>query len=473
MNVSNTQLEYLEEANQAVKVRIFGEATRIIYRVVSDAEIAAGEEDLDERWDGIWIKIKRYASHYLSPSDIKMIEKRIAGIKKIDSSLWQVRLAEDHQLAVLLGAGASKPSPSNIPVVAEFLPELWRRARKLDREDIDKLATWCDDNNITNIEDLLTAAQIANFSTKSSGVLSLLYYFLYTRGEFPHRTKAIEERRTLRTSSGPLPSDVAAVALLQETLQTLFGLLTEPMISAEPNAGHQAIANLVSKHRNTTIVTTNCDSCIDQAIQEKGLHCEYLVGQTENATKSVTANLIKMHGSINWFYCDSCQEMDISDLMAIKQSSDKDKPGYPVIGICKHCGGLSRPMIVPPLSLKFLMFPPLAGLWDKAQQAFQKAKVILVVGYSFSEADTHITKMINRAMGADKTKKLIIVDLDRSIARKVTEKLTSHIDSFNIQRVISATNSCELVLPDLCRSFLGERKDNGTTKTGKSSKPKR
>ncbi len=136
--------------------------------------------------------------------------------------MWQVRLPEEQPAAILLGVGASKPSPSNIPVVTEFLPELWRRARKLDREDLNKLASWCDGHDTSNIEDLLTAAQVANFSTRSSGILTLLNYFLYSRSE-PPRIYRIAEGRTLpRSVVRPQAGDIAAIALLQDTLQALF-----------------------------------------------------------------------------------------------------------------------------------------------------------------------------------------------------------------------------------------------------------
>lgn len=286
----------------------------------------------------------------------------------------------------------------------------------------------------------------------------------------------MEISETGRAGTHPMtmvrPSDIAAVALLQDTLQVLFSLLAEPMISVKPNAGHTALAKLISKHKNTYLITTNYDGCIDEAIKEADISFVHLLGEIEHGIDNEVPKLVKMHGSINWFYCESCQEMDRYDLGYIKQAYQEDRLGYPVMQICKHCGGLSRPMIVPPLSLKFLMFPPLAGLWDKAQIAFQKAKVILVVGYSFSEADTYITKMIIRAMGAESTKRLIVVDIDPSIGRTVADKLTTHIDGFRRERVICATESCDLILPKLCNSLVG-KKPSTVAKTRQSATRKR
>jgi len=319
---------------------------------------------------------------------------------------------------------------------------------------------------------LLTAAQIANFSTKSSGILALLNYFLYSRGEPVRTRRTVEERVIRRPMARPEPSDVSAVALLQDTLQVLFSLLAEPMISAKPNAGHKAIAKLISKHKNTTVITTNYDGCIDEAITDLGIPCEYLIGQPDSSKKNEITKLVKMHGSINWFYCESCQEMDRYDLGYIKEAYQNDKLSYPVMGICKHCGGLSRPMIVPPLSLKFFMFPSLAGLWDRTQTAFQESKIILVVGYSFSEADAYITKMISRAMAANTAKQLIIVDTNRSLVANVTDKLATHIDDFDKRRVIRAVESCDVLLPKLCNSLLGKETLPASSKAKSTTKKK-
>ena len=454
MSISEKQSRYLRSALQALRRRDFDEVLHRIYRIVVDA--TEDGEELDEQWRHLWDKVRDYALDEMPDEIYRRVDKAIEDIKRVDEKLWQVRLSEEQPVTILLGAGASKPSPSNIPVVTEFLPELWRRARKLDREDLNKLASWCDNSNISNIEDLLTAAQIANFSAKSGGILSLLHYFLYSRGEPPRTYRTIEGKVVPRPVSRPESGDVAAIALLQDTLQILFSLLTEPMLLAQPNDGHKAIAELISKHNNTTIITTNYDGCIDQAIQELGIPCDYLIEPQGLSKVTNAAKIIKIHGSINWSYCESCQEMRRYDLSFIKEMYDKESLSYPVMGICKNCGGLSRPMIVPPLLLKFLMFPPLAGLWDRAQIAFQEAKIILVVGYSFSEADPYITKMISRAMGGDRDKQLIIVDTNPSLAGNVTEKLVAHIDNFDRKRVIRAVESCDVLMPQVCKSFLGE-----------------
>ena len=48
--------------------------------------------------------------------------------------------------------------------------------------------------------------------------------------------------------------------------------------------------------------------------------------------------LIKLHGSLNWYYCETCQEVQLVDIRQTVKAFLEDKSPYPVIGICKDCG---------------------------------------------------------------------------------------------------------------------------------------
>jgi hypothetical protein len=98
--------------------------------------------------------------------------------RPIDSTLTGINPATQ-KITFLLGAGASKPEPSLIPTVRELLPQLLERARRLDRDDVTRLADFCDKRKIDNIEDLLTAAQLATFCSRTPAVLRLMNYLLY------------------------------------------------------------------------------------------------------------------------------------------------------------------------------------------------------------------------------------------------------------------------------------------------------
>ena len=172
-------------------------------------------------------------------------------------NIGNIKIEDNTKIAFLLGAGAS--APSGIPTVNSLLPELWKRAKKIGRDDLDNLANFCEERKLRNIEDLLTAAYISNFAVKNSNVNSLLSYFLMREEQLT--------RNRLRTSQ----VDASSISFLQDTLQTLFGLLASTMISANPNPTHDEIVNFVKTHPESSIITTNYDSCMDEAILKAGM----------------------------------------------------------------------------------------------------------------------------------------------------------------------------------------------------------
>jgi len=326
------------------------------------------DEPLHPKWTDIWNKYKSYAQEDVPSKIIEEIEKNIQSIELIDKGIWEIKIEESIKITFLLGAGAS--APSGIPTVDKLLSELWKRARKIGREDLDRLSKWCNDRGITNIEDLLTAAYISNFAAKNPSITALLDYFIFSGGRelSDEEGLIIPRRRTLRSSE----IDVSSISFLQDTLQTLFGLLTSTMISTSPNPTHQAIVEFIKEHKNASIITTNYDGCMDEALLEENIPLKGTVSG-ENEDNPDAIQLIKMHGSINWAYCDSCQDVREFDLLELKKIYEEDILSYPVIGVCKKCGGSRRPLLVPPLSFKFLMFPNLIDIWNSARQAIEEA----------------------------------------------------------------------------------------------------
>jgi NAD-dependent SIR2 family protein deacetylase len=228
------------------------------------------------------------------------------------------------------------------------------------------------------------------------------------------------------------------------------------MILAKPNAAHSAIAEFLAKRPSTKIVTTNYEGCVDEALL--GIGCSLQgIAATKVLGQEMDIPLLKMHGSINWSYCDACQDVRDFSLIDLKRNFENDTLSYAVIGICKTCGGQRRPLLVPPLSLKFMMFPNLVGLWNTARRCIEAAKTIIVVGYSFSEADTYITKMISRSLALNSQQSIVVCDTNPGLVPTLRERLSAHIDGVDEARVIQVVGSCETTLPDVLSSLLGER----------------
>lgn len=406
------------------------------------------DEDIAIEWKPIWERVREDAirEESIPQEGIAQIDKIIAELNVIDD-LSRIPLEHEHNVCILLGAGASAPSPSNIPTVAQLLPELWRRARKLGREDIDQLAVWCEQRGILNIEDLLTAAYLSNFAAKNSSVSGLLNYFLFNeRGKDDLRRGRYQQR------AGASQVDAASVSLFQETLQGLFGLLTSTMIPAPPNRGHEEIVRFCGRHPRTQVVTTNYDGCLDEALLRNNISLNTYIEDRED--QKGTLELIKIHGSINWTYCDCCHEVKEFELLSLKEGFEGDTITYPVVGICKNCGGQRRPLLIPPIGLKFIMFPNLIRLWNTARDRIESAEVLVIVGFSFSEADSYINKIIERSMSIKANQKMIICDPNARLVHNLRKKYSSRIEDFDNGRILAAVGSSDEVLEKVFQALL-------------------
>ena len=114
--------------------------------------------------------------------------------------------------------------------------------------------------------------------------------------------------------------------------------------AARPNAGHRALAALVTRHADLTLVTQNVD----------GLHA--LAGSPD---------VIELHGSLWRTRCSRCG----------REHEEKRHP-LPELPPRCACGGLERPAIV----WFGEMLPPAA--WNAAESAALRCDLILVIGTS-------------------------------------------------------------------------------------------
>jgi len=335
----------------------------------------------------------------------KQNEKVLESIKNLQCDL-------NTKVLFFVGAGASKPSPSDIPTVNELLPELWKKSSLMEKKPLEKLRTWCTENNIKNIEEMLTAVTISNFIIENSKVHGLLKSVLYPEWE---RLKGMSIR------------DIDSVLHLNNMLDTIFSLLVGTMLQARPNAIHRAIGAYAKGRTNVNIITTNYDACIDQAFDELEVGYNYVFNML-NGIDSLS--LVKMHGSINWFYCDTCQSVFLPPIETV-ESSIKSKIPYPVTGMCPNCNAPVKQFIIPPVAHKYLTHPPIVQVWDCGRKILEQANIVVIIGYSFIDADDYIAKMLVKAIGENPDKKVVIIDIDEKAIDRCRVFIKSHVQAFD------------------------------------------
>ncbi len=450
MEMSRSQRRLLSQWHEGMSPTIL---LRKLYRWLTGKPEG---EPIDPRLVALWDDtLREYAEHTIPRPIFRMMDQAIEDARpRVDEDIWDLRVDSDTRVAFLLGAGAS--APSKIPTVDKLLPELWQRARKIGRQELDQLNEWCESNGITNIEDLMTAAYIANFAAREPNITALFDYFLFRS----RRDAEEEEYGSARASARAPVTNVSAIAFLQDTLQTLFGLLASTMIVADPNPAHRAIAEFIRNHPKTSVITTNYDGCMDEAVlQTEGLTLKQTLGTSAPDSDGQQANgveLLRMHGSINWAYCESCENAKEFRLRDLKNGYRDDTHPFAVIGICNNCQGPRRPLLLPPLSFKFLMFPPLIQIWNTARERIDEAQYLIVVGYSFSDADTYITKIISGAMSSNQELQMIVVDPDPALVLRLRDRFSQRIQGFDEKRILRFCEGCETALPKLLPSMLGK-----------------
>lgn len=357
-----------------------------------------------------------------------------------------MRVGDDERVTFLVGAGASAPPPSSIPTVGSLLPKLWRGAERSHLPELRHLKEWCDSHDLQNIEDLLTGAYIANVISRSDRLTALVRYLLFSSA-----APADDAARSGDNPSVTPYMSVAAVSMFEDALQTLFGLLTSTMIQAAPNPAHMALARFLATAPTAKVVTTNYDVCMEEALL-----------QVTGATSAPAGPLLKMHGSVHASYCRSCQDIREHSIDKLKEALNDDALSFPVVGLCKRCQGQTRPLLVPPISIKFMMFPNLVSVWHDAQEAIESADVIVAVGYSFPKADSYLTGIVTRSMAEHPDQRLVVCDREVQLVPALRARWEHQIDDFESEsRILAAVGSCVESVPEVLTALTTETKTGG------------
>jgi len=164
--------------------------------------------------------------------------------------------------------------------------------------------------------------------------------------------------------------------------------------------------------KSVVFVTTNYDIIIDNALTElynKNIHLDYGVDfrnferpdDWKRPLRKHQVSLFKPHGSLNWLFCPTCNELEITPKekgVVTRLISDFKQAS------CPECESIYMPLIVPPTFYKDLNNVFLSSIWNRTDNALRKVNHVVFCGYSFPDADIHIKYLLKRAQTNRKTK---------------------------------------------------------------------
>lgn len=184
----------------------------------------------------------------------------------------------------------------------------------------------------------------------------------------------------------------------------------------QPNAGHQALAQLGAFHPRLTVVTQNVD----------GLH-----------TRAGSRDVLELHGSLFRFRCSSegisipYDDPEDDDPEAMERLERGDGPAVPT---CPQCGALLRPDIV------WFEEPLPVDVLARAEEVARQCEVCLVIGTSAQVYPAAALPQTARRRGA------LIIEVNPE-----ETELTS-------QAHLSLRGPAGLALPQLVDLIVGEDK---------------
>ncbi|MGA8584080.1 MAG: hypothetical protein WB715_09640 [Roseiarcus sp.] len=225
--------------------------------------------------------------------------------------------------------------------------------------------------------------------------------------------------------------DAQRVSDLRQAIELrIFDLLEEQLKKAPTNNHWQLLQTVYPAGTQPCVISTNYDLIIDaamMAVSEKrtpeGRLPDYRVHLSTPfyaAEGERFGTLLKLHGSLNWLYCRTCQRIEIGASESsrflkvlgrvvgpsIKQSYTPDG------NLCRTCSTRMRPLLIAPSHLKDYRNPHLAQVWYEAERVLREADRVVFIGYSLPDDDVEVVYLLKRSLAHLKPDRITVVEYD-------------------------------------------------------------
>lgn len=313
-----------------------------------------------------------------------------------------IRNDSGESVVYVLGAGASKAAIPNAPLMAQLLPEVLELFR---REPLYSEDPW--QSRVRRINHF-----IHDFFQLNPGDLPNLEDILTQLDD------AILERRPLSKQY-----DIPYLRTLREDLVFAICEILRIKLMFMEDRGRQLMERFVQGLRpNDSILSLNYDIIVDNALAshsytrpalliDYGLAVRYALESDHilreyNLSAEPQQNppppLYKLHGSLNWLYCPSCQQLDVTIGEKGVHYIYEEGSHY----ACPVCQVRYDPLIITPTLLKTYDNMLLRQVWRGAEDKVAKADEVVFIGYSLPDADVQLRCMLKRALFRNRNRQL-------------------------------------------------------------------
>ncbi len=210
---------------------------------------------------------------------------------------------------------------------------------------------------------------------------------------------------------------------------------------------HKLLEPLYQRGVEPIIVSLNYDVIVDNAMFSLGEQYQQMRlpdYRVEIATKryvdfrayGVFGKLLKIHGSLNWLYCERCGRLDlfISEGMRTAKALDElyfsatFDDAYSCRGTpCRNrpqCDGFVSPILITPTYVKDYENPHIERVWQEAERSMKEADRAVIIGYSLPTDDVEVAMLFKRGLDHLPRHRITVVeyvegDIDKPAASRV------------------------------------------------------
>lgn len=211
--------------------------------------------------------------------------------------------------------------------------------------------------------------------------------------------------------------DVGVVAELREAIELgIFDVLEEALVKFPTNNHYYLLERIFPTPAVPQVITTNYDLVVDTTLMHlsqarsptagmPNYHCG-IANIASVGPEQKFGALLKLHGSLNWLYCRTCQRLELGatdstrflsifgKIMGPDLRSSFTADGAP----CGVCGRMLRPLLVAPSHQKDYRNPHLSQVWYEAQRLLRQADRAIFIGYSLPDDDVEVVYLLKRGL---------------------------------------------------------------------------
>ncbi len=313
---------------------------------------------------------------------------------------------------IIFGAGATKACGG--PMTNEILRRAFDNAAEIEREDF-----------LTRVREFIDENFFPSGGEDSFPPLPLLISVIDT---------AIDRKHSLnqKWDNGQL------IAVREALDYVIFAVLNNELRKLQTNCYQTLLQKLYADNDAIpSLISLNYDIIADNALaifNERhrcheppfpNYHCDIATPTYRN--KVGHAHLLKLHGSLNWLYCPSCNRLDVGlsnsersfakvleELYSQQEAEGNTMEarlschGRP----CRSCNAEVQPVLISPTYFKDYRNPHISRIWYEADQMLRTAERVIIIGYSLPDDDLDVLYLLKRGLAHLGPEKIDIVDSD-------------------------------------------------------------